>query len=139
MTLRAFRLSVLMAASAFVVFNDVREARAATPPSFEPEQLVRFTGKGFSCESREAFVEAITHSVNREKTLFARMFDEGKCGQLPTTLTMKVLRVERTMLELEAADSSGQSVWTAPEFVVPSPSGTSTSKRLTDPIEMSKP
>lgn len=139
MTLRAFRLSVLVAASAFVVFNDVREARAATPPSFAPEQLVRFTGKGFSCESRDAFVEAITHSVNHEKTLFARMFDEGRCGQLPTSLTMKVLRVERTMLELEAVDSGAKSVWTAPEFVTPSSFGMAPSKRLTDPIELSKP
>ena len=135
---RALKPFVLAATLALVACGQSPGAQTVTQPSFKPEQLVRFSGKGFSCGSREAFVEAITHSVSGEKTLFAKMFDEGKCGQLPTTLTMKVLRAESTMLELEAIDSGGQSVWSAPEFVTPIPLDNGATGR-SSPVEKSKP
>lgn len=135
--MRAVKPIVLVATLALAACDQAPEAQAGTPPTFKPEQLVQFSGKGFSCESRDAFVEAITHSVSGEKTLFARMFNDGRCSQLSTTSTMKVLRVERTMLEVAAIGSDAQSVWTAPEFVISKPVDNGAAG--SNPVEMSKP
>lgn len=87
---------------------------------YKPEEYVVFQSDGFACESRDTLHEAITHSVMGEKTLFKAMFDDGRCGQLPSSIPFRVLHAELTMLEVRPdTNPDPHGVWTAPEFVQP--------------------
>lgn len=74
------------------------------------EQIISFKTPFFACATKEAFHQAVAHSVHSEKTKFAAMFQRGECAQLHQGAEYKVLSIaERNggydIIEITTADS----------------------------------